>query len=57
MPTPKGPSKRRLDPRVLKIIQELGRIGGQTRARNLTAVRRREIAAQAARARWTKRPK
>jgi hypothetical protein len=45
---------RRLDPKVLKAIQELGRIGGQTRAKNLTAARRREIAAQAARARWGK---
>jgi hypothetical protein len=45
---------RKLDPKVLKAIQELGRIGGQTRAKNLTAARRREIAAQAARTRWGK---
>ncbi|HEV8641078.1 MAG TPA: hypothetical protein VGV13_08270 [Methylomirabilota bacterium] len=47
-------ARKGLDPRVLRAIQELGRIGGQTRAKNLTAERRREIAKKAAAARWKK---
>jgi hypothetical protein len=51
----------KLDPRVRKAIQELGRqgglIGGKARARNLDAERRREIARKAARARWSKTKK
>jgi len=49
---------KKLDPRVLKAIQELGRqgglIGGKARAKKLTPERRRQIARQAARARWNK---
>ena len=48
----------KLDLRVLKAIQELGRqgglIGGKARARKLSAEQRREIARKAARARWSK---
>jgi len=51
----------KLDPRVLKAIQELGRqgglIGGKARARKLGAEERREIARKAARARWSKAKK
>jgi hypothetical protein len=43
---------KKIDPAVLKAIQQLGRMGGQTRAKNLTPERRREIARKAARARW-----
>jgi len=51
----------KLDPRVLKAIQELGRqgglIGGKARARKIDAHRRREIARKAAQARWSKAKK
>jgi hypothetical protein len=50
---------RKLDPRVRKAIQELGRqgglIGGKARAKKLTAEQRREIARKAARARWSQK--
>lgn len=50
---------RKLDPRVRKAIQELGRqgglIGGKARAKKLTAEQRREIARKAAGARWSKK--
>jgi len=50
---------KKLDPRVLKVIRELGRqgglIGGRARAKKLTAEERREIARKAARARWKRR--
>jgi len=49
---------KKLDPRVMKAIRELGRqgglIGGKARARKLTAEQRREIARKGARARWKK---
>jgi hypothetical protein len=52
---------RKLDPRVRKAIQELGRqgglIGGKARARKLSAEVRREIARKAARVRWAKAKK
>lgn len=38
-------------------IKALGRQGGQKRAKNLSAARRREIAKQAAAARWQKKKK
>jgi len=51
----------KLDPRVRKAIQELGRqgglIGGKARARKIDAHRRREIARKAAQARWSKAKK
>ena len=50
---------RKLDPRVRKAIQELGRqgglIGGKARAKKLTAEQRRKIARKAALARWSKK--
>jgi len=52
---------KKLDPRVLKALQELGRqgglIGGKARARKLDPEQRREIARKAARARWAKKAK
>jgi hypothetical protein len=45
----------KLDPRLLKAFQECGRVGGQTRAKNLTLEKRREIARKAAAARWSKK--
>lgn len=46
-----------LQPQVLKALRELGRVGGKTRAKNLTAAERREGARKAAQARWRKRRK
>jgi hypothetical protein len=40
-----------------KAAQSLGQRGGRARARKLTARRRREIAAKAARRRWSKKDK
>jgi len=48
-------TSRNMDPRVLKAIQELGRVGGQTRAKNMTAADRSASARKAAQARWAKR--
>ena len=48
-------TKMKLDPRLRKAFQELGRVGGKTRAKNLTAEKRREIARKAAAARWKKK--
>jgi hypothetical protein len=45
----------KIDPRLLRAFQECGRVGGQTRAKNLTPARRRAIAKKAARARWKKK--
>jgi len=45
-----GPPKLQLTAEQRKIAAELGRIGGQTRAKNLTAKRRREIASKASKA-------
>jgi hypothetical protein len=39
---------------VTEALKELGRLGGQTRAKRLTPERRREIAKKAAAARWKK---
>jgi len=52
---PKDDRKTATDRRVLKAIQEPGRIGGKTRAKNLSGERRREIARKAAQARWKKK--
>ena len=49
--------KTKLSPSVLKVFKELGRVGGQTRAKNLTAEKRRDIARKAAAARWTAKRK
>ncbi len=50
--------QKKLDPRVLKALRELGRqgglIGGKLRAKKLSPQQRREIARKAARARWKK---
>ena len=54
-PYPTPVPKKKLDPRVLKALQELGRIGGQTRAKRLTPEQRREIARKASLARWRKK--
>jgi hypothetical protein len=50
-----GPPKLELTAEQRKIAAELGRIGGQTRAKKLTAKRRREIASRASRAAAKKR--
>lgn len=42
---------------VLEAIRELGRQGGKKRAKNLSDERRKEIAKQAAAARWKDHPK
>jgi hypothetical protein len=49
-------AKKKLTKAVEQALKELGRLGGQTRARRLTAERRSEIARNAALARW-RRPK
>jgi hypothetical protein len=46
----KTPPKLELTPEQRKIAAELGRIGGQTRAKKLTPERRRAIARQASKA-------
>ncbi len=43
------------DKHKLKAAVELGKRGGQARAKNLTAEQRKEIARNAANARWSKR--
>ncbi len=44
--------------RVLVDLVEIGRMGGNARAQNLTAEQRKESASNAAKARWaTKKPK
>jgi hypothetical protein len=52
------PVRKKLDPRVRRALQELGRqgglIGGKARAKQLSAEQRREIARKAAQARWKK---
>jgi hypothetical protein len=45
----------KLDPQALEAFAELGRVGGQTRAKNLTAAARSASARKAAQARWAKR--
>lgn len=53
------PKRVKLDAKVRAIFREFGRagghLGGEQRAKNLTAERRREIARKAAQARWHKR--
>lgn len=39
-----------LTPEQLEIVRKLGKIGGQTRAKNLTAAQRKSIAQKAAKA-------
>jgi len=48
-------NKVTLDPKTLEVFAELGRIGGQTRAKNMTASERSAGARKAVRARWAKR--
>jgi hypothetical protein len=43
------------EPNLLKAFQDLGRVGGKARAKNLTAEKRHEIAKKAAAARWKKK--
>lgn len=57
MLTPAMAEKKPMDPRLLKALQELGRVGGETRAKNLTAEQRRAAASKASRARWAKTKK
>jgi hypothetical protein len=49
-------AKKRIPANLLsQVLQELGRQGGQKRAKKLTPERRREIARKAAAARWAKK--
>jgi hypothetical protein len=43
-----------MDPKTLEAFAALGRIGGKTRAKNMTAEQRRESARKAVVARWAK---
>ena len=43
-------TKMKLTPAAKKMLRELGRIGGKTRAENLTAAERRSIARKASKA-------
>jgi hypothetical protein len=45
-------ARKKLTQAVERALQELGRLGGQTRAKNLSAEQRRAIAKKAAEARW-----
>jgi len=45
-------AKKKLTKAVERALKDLGRIGGQTRAKRLTAEQRSEIARKAAQARW-----
>lgn len=52
-PQPDGPEK---DPAAVELGRRGGLKGGKARAKKLTSRERSEIARQAARARWTKKP-
>lgn len=45
-------AKKRVDPDMSAAAAAMGRKGGPARAKSLTAKRRKEIAEQAAKARW-----
>ena len=50
-------AKKKLTKSVERALRDLGRLGGQTRAKRLSAEQRSEIARKAAQARWNRRPK
>jgi len=50
-------AKPKISSELMKVLQELGRVGGQTRAKNLSEERRHEIARKAAAVRWKKTKK
>jgi hypothetical protein len=54
-------AKKKIDPEMSAAAAAMGRKGGPARAKSLTAKRRKEIASEAAKARWadkdTKKPK
>jgi hypothetical protein len=54
-PTPITVVKRRKNPAAVALGRLGGKKGGRARANKLDAARRREIASDAARARWAKR--
>jgi hypothetical protein len=53
-----GDEEEELEPKKAPMTaQEMGKVGGATRAKNLSAKKRSEIAKKAAKQRWAARPK